>query len=130
MKDKTVLTPSSVFVIAVATLYLFTALMHPQEASLVIYGLLYIVSIPSAYMLLAIYSMVNMDNVSWGTRETTAAPRATKPAAPPPHTGVNQGATQGDINKQLLQLISKVLIQFWINILGFWDSQCKVCDRS
>ncbi|XP_051245642.1 chitin synthase chs-2-like isoform X2 [Dicentrarchus labrax] len=78
VKDKTIMTPSSLFLIALATFYLLTALMHPQEVGLVCFGLLYILCIPSAYMLLAIYSMVNMNNVSWGTRET-AAPGATAP---------------------------------------------------
>ncbi|KAM9339758.1 chitin synthase chs-2-like [Symphorus nematophorus] len=92
IKDQTIMTPSSIFIIALASFYLVTALMHPQEVSLVIYGLIYIISIPSAYLLLAIYSMVNMNNVSWGTRETAPAPGAAgaagaaKPAAAAPQT--------------------------------------------
>ncbi|KAM8841069.1 chitin synthase chs-1-like [Spinachia spinachia] len=77
VKENTILTPSSIFVISMASIYIITAIMHPQEAHLVFHGFLYIVSIPSAYLLLIIYSMVNMDNVSWGTRET-------KPAAQDP----------------------------------------------
>ncbi|XP_039977872.1 chitin synthase chs-1-like [Xiphias gladius] len=86
VKDKTILTPSSLFIIALAGFYLITALMHPQEAGLVVYGLLYILCIPSAYLLLAIYSMVNMNNVSWGTRETAPAAGAARPEAAAPHT--------------------------------------------
>ncbi|XP_035537779.1 chitin synthase chs-2-like [Morone saxatilis] len=80
VKDKTIMTPSSLFLITLAAFYLLTALMHPQEVGLVCFGLLYILCIPSAYMLLAIYSMTNMNNVSWGTRETAPAPAA--PGAP------------------------------------------------
>ncbi|XP_030597626.1 chitin synthase chs-2-like [Archocentrus centrarchus] len=82
IKEQTILTPSSIFVIAMALIYIITAVMHPQEFPLLFYGFLYILCIPSAYLLLTIYSMVNMNNVSWGTRET-------KPAAgtaPPPTT--------------------------------------------
>ncbi|XP_071357197.1 chitin synthase chs-2-like [Trachinotus anak] len=86
VREKTILTPSSIFIIAVAAFYFVTALMHPQEVGLVIYGLLYIICIPSAYLLLAIYSMVNMNNVSWGTRETAPAGGIAKPPAPPPQT--------------------------------------------
>ncbi|KAM3595954.1 uncharacterized protein V6R79_005848 [Siganus canaliculatus] len=79
VKDETILNPSSIFIISLAAFYFVTALMHPQEAGLVVYGLLYIICIPSVYLLLAIYSMVNMNNVSWGTREKASAPGA-KPA--------------------------------------------------
>uniref|UniRef100_A0A667XNI7 chitin synthase n=1 Tax=Myripristis murdjan TaxID=586833 RepID=A0A667XNI7_9TELE len=88
---QTILTPSSIFVIAMAILYLITGLMHPQEFPLVFYGFLYILCIPSAYLLLTIYSMVNMNNVSWGTRETAPAPGAARPAASTPQTRVQQG---------------------------------------
>ncbi|XP_029919870.1 chitin synthase chs-1-like [Myripristis murdjan] len=90
VKEQTILTPSSIFVIAMAILYLITGLMHPQEFPLVFYGFLYILCIPSAYLLLTIYSMVNMNNVSWGTRETAPAPGAARPAASTPQTRVQQ----------------------------------------
>lgn len=37
---------------------------------MIIYGLMYFICIPSGYLLLTIYSLVNMHIVSWGTRET------------------------------------------------------------
>lgn len=37
---------------------------------MIVYGLMYFICIPSGYLLLTIYSLVNMNNVSWGTRET------------------------------------------------------------
>ncbi|XP_040909387.1 chitin synthase chs-1-like [Toxotes jaculatrix] len=86
VKEKTILTPSSIFVIAMAIIYIITAIMHPQEFSIVFYGFLYIICIPSAYLLLTIYSMVNMNNVSWGTRETKSAAGAAPPAAATPQT--------------------------------------------
>uniref|UniRef100_A0A3Q3N780 chitin synthase n=1 Tax=Labrus bergylta TaxID=56723 RepID=A0A3Q3N780_9LABR len=69
VRDKTILTPSSIFVVSMAIIYITTAVLHPQEIQLVFHGFLYIICIPSAYLLLTIYSMVNMNNVSWGTRE-------------------------------------------------------------
>uniref|UniRef100_A0A8D0CRK4 chitin synthase n=1 Tax=Sander lucioperca TaxID=283035 RepID=A0A8D0CRK4_SANLU len=86
VKDKTILTPSSLFLIALASFYVITALMHPQEIGLVCFGLLYILCIPSSYLLLSIYSMVNMNNVSWGTRETPPAAAAATQAASAPQT--------------------------------------------
>ncbi|KAK2894605.1 hypothetical protein Q8A67_011834 [Cirrhinus molitorella] len=70
VRQNTFLTPSGLFLIGMVALYLITAALHPQEFSLVIYGLLYFLCIPSGYLLLVIYSIVNMNNVTWGTRET------------------------------------------------------------
>lgn len=91
IKDRTILTPSTIFIITMAIIYIITAVMHPQELPLVFYGFLYIIFIPSAHLLLTIYSMVNMNNVSWGTREA-------KPAAgiaPPPTTNSQRKAQKG-----------------------------------
>ncbi|XP_039461264.1 chitin synthase chs-2-like [Oreochromis aureus] len=86
LKEKTILTPSSIFIIFMAIIYLITAAMHPQEFNLVFYGFLYIICVPSAYLLLTIYFMVNMNNVSWGTRETKPAAGAAPPPALTPQT--------------------------------------------
>ncbi|XP_034148233.1 chitin synthase chs-2-like isoform X2 [Esox lucius] len=80
VKEQTIWTPSGLFIIAMVLMNLITAGLHPKEFHLVIYGLLYFICIPSGYLLLTIYSMVNMNNVSWGTRETGG------PAAPKPPT--------------------------------------------
>uniref|UniRef100_A0A4W4ELV7 chitin synthase n=1 Tax=Electrophorus electricus TaxID=8005 RepID=A0A4W4ELV7_ELEEL len=68
--EGTFLTPTGVFFVGISAMYVITAILHPNEFHLIIYGLLYIISIPSGYLLLSIYSMVNMNNVSWGTRES------------------------------------------------------------
>ncbi|XP_072321978.1 chitin synthase 1 [Eucyclogobius newberryi] len=66
----TFLTPTGVFLVSMTILYLVTAILHPEEFTLIIYGLMYFICIPSGYLLLTIYSLVNMNNVSWGTRES------------------------------------------------------------
>lgn len=93
IKQQTILTPSSLFVIIMAAIYIITAIMHPQEFGLVFYGVLYIICIPSAYLLLVIYSMANMNNVSWGTRETkpAAGAQAVTPVATTRQTTVEKG---------------------------------------
>ncbi|XP_070778288.1 chitin synthase chs-2-like [Enoplosus armatus] len=93
VKDRTILTPSSIFVISMAIIYVITAIMHPQEIQLVFHGFLYIICIPSAYLLLTIYSMVNMNNVSWGTRETKPAAGAATPASTPQTTAQKAKST-------------------------------------
>uniref|UniRef100_A0A3B3Z843 chitin synthase n=1 Tax=Periophthalmus magnuspinnatus TaxID=409849 RepID=A0A3B3Z843_9GOBI len=67
----TFLTPTGVFLVSMTIMYMVTAILHPEEFGLIIYGLMYFICIPSGYLLLTIYSLVNMNNVSWGTRETS-----------------------------------------------------------
>ena len=45
----------------------------PQEGICVVYGLLYFILVPCMYMLLMIYALINLNNVSWGVRETAAS---------------------------------------------------------
>ncbi|KAJ0056136.1 hypothetical protein NL108_003416, partial [Boleophthalmus pectinirostris] len=68
--QKTFLTPTGVFLVSMTVMYMITAILHPEEFGLIMYGLMYFICIPSGYLLLTIYSLVNMNNVSWGTRET------------------------------------------------------------
>ncbi|XP_052429017.1 chitin synthase chs-2-like [Carassius gibelio] len=73
VKQGTFITPTGLFLVSGAILYMVTAILHPQECTLIIYGLMYFICIPSGYLLLTIYSLVNMHIVSWGTRETNKA---------------------------------------------------------
>ncbi|XP_068103356.1 chitin synthase chs-2-like [Hyperolius riggenbachi] len=70
VKQETFVTPEGIFLIGLSLIYIMTALLHPQEFFLLIYGLVYIICVPSGYLLLTIYSLVNMHVVSWGTRES------------------------------------------------------------
>uniref|UniRef100_W5KPB4 chitin synthase n=1 Tax=Astyanax mexicanus TaxID=7994 RepID=W5KPB4_ASTMX len=60
--ENTFMTPSGLFFIGIMAMYVITALLHPHEWQLIICGFLYVICIPSGYLLLAIYSMVNMNN--------------------------------------------------------------------
>ncbi|XP_071156753.1 chitin synthase chs-2-like [Mytilus edulis] len=61
--------PSVIFLCAMVFIFLFAAVLHPWEFSCIIYGALYFLCVPSGFLLLVIYSLVNMNIVSWGTRE-------------------------------------------------------------
>uniref|UniRef100_A0A7G3ABH8 chitin synthase n=1 Tax=Lutzomyia longipalpis TaxID=7200 RepID=A0A7G3ABH8_LUTLO len=74
--------PSSLFFLAVAGQIIVTGLMHPQEAWALICGIVYYITIPSMYMLLIIYSLFNMNDVSWGTRENPQPAAATSTNTP------------------------------------------------
>lgn len=72
------LAPSSLFFFCVAMEMIITASLHPKEFYCLKYGLVYYITVPSMYMLLIVYSIFNMNNVSWGTREVTVVPQANK----------------------------------------------------
>ena len=48
---------------------LLASLLHPQHMHCVIGGILYLAAIPSLHLYLIIYSICNLNDVSWGTRE-------------------------------------------------------------
>merc|ERR1719186_1692707 len=61
--------PSAIFLIAMTGSFFVAACLHPQEFWYVVPGLIYLLCIPSMYLLLIIYSITNLNVVSWGTRE-------------------------------------------------------------
>ncbi|CAK1603070.1 unnamed protein product [Parnassius mnemosyne] len=63
------LAPSSMFTVITFGIFFITAALHPQEMICLLYLSVYYITIPSMYMLLIIYSLCNLNNVSWGTRE-------------------------------------------------------------
>ncbi|CAB3373394.1 Hypothetical predicted protein [Cloeon dipterum] len=61
--------PSAIFLIAMTGSFLIAAFLHPQEFWCIVPGIIYLLSIPSMYLLLILYSIINLNVVSWGTRE-------------------------------------------------------------
>lgn len=74
--DDGIMSPSSLFFCTVAGQIVITGLLHPQEVKALIFGIVYYITIPSMYMLLVIYSLFNLNDVSWGTRENPQAAAA------------------------------------------------------
>jgi chitin synthase len=46
-----------------------SAFTHPREFTDVLYIIIYYLFIPSTYLLLTIYALCNLNDISWGTRE-------------------------------------------------------------
>jgi chitin synthase len=61
--------PSAIFLIAMIGSFFIAACLHPQEFWCIVPGLIYLLCIPAMYLLLIIYSITNLNVVSWGTRE-------------------------------------------------------------
>merc|ERR1719500_2179221 len=64
--------PSAVFLISMTGSFFIAACLHPQEFWCIVPGIIYLLCIPSMYLLLTIYSITNLNDVSWGTREVAA----------------------------------------------------------
>ncbi|KAL8563825.1 hypothetical protein ACOMHN_061949 [Nucella lapillus] len=61
--------PSVLVIIFLVVIFLVAGLCHPMELYCLPAGALYLLCVPSGYLLLVIYSLCNLHVVSWGTRE-------------------------------------------------------------
>lgn len=61
--------PSAIFLISMTGSMFIAACLHPQEFWCIVPGAIYLLSIPCMYLLLILYSIINLNVVSWGTRE-------------------------------------------------------------
>ncbi|KAI2805290.1 Chitin synthase 2 [Blomia tropicalis] len=75
------LSPNALFFSMMMGSFVVAAIIHPQEFSCLIPLPIYMLLIPSMYMLLTIYSVTNMHVVSWGTREVKSKLSAKELAA-------------------------------------------------
>jgi len=64
------LAPSSLLFFIVACQMTVAGLLHPQEVICLLCGVIYYITVPSMYMLLIIFSVFNVHNVTWGTRDS------------------------------------------------------------
>ncbi|CAH0557892.1 unnamed protein product [Brassicogethes aeneus] len=69
LREDGVGSPSAIFLIAMTGSFFIAACLHPQEFWCIVPGLIYLLSIPSMYLLLILYSIINLNVVTWGTRE-------------------------------------------------------------
>ena len=63
--------PSTVSLELTAGAFILVGLLHPLEIHYLVYGMVYYLTIPSMYMLLPLFCVFNLDDVSWGTREVS-----------------------------------------------------------
>ncbi|XP_055344655.1 chitin synthase chs-2-like [Paramacrobiotus metropolitanus] len=69
IKDDGIASPGTIFMIALVGTFFLAACLHPQEFLCIVHGLEYFLAIPAMYLLLMIYSLTNLNIVTWGTRE-------------------------------------------------------------
>ena len=62
------LSPSFLFFTGLAAIHVVAAIIH-FDISVLICGIVYFLFIPSCFIFLQIYSVANLNDVSWGTRQ-------------------------------------------------------------
>ena len=66
------LTPSTMYLVLFTLLFILTGFLHFKEFCCLIHGVWYFIALPSGYLILLIYSVANLDDRSWGTREASS----------------------------------------------------------
>uniref|UniRef100_A0A914MFR4 chitin synthase n=1 Tax=Meloidogyne incognita TaxID=6306 RepID=A0A914MFR4_MELIC len=69
---ETVFSPTSMFVLGMVIIFSFASCIHPKEFSNIIFGAIFFLMIPSTYVFLSLYSLINLNVINWGTREAVA----------------------------------------------------------
>lgn len=69
LSTSSVLNPGLFFVASVVASFVLAGFLHPYEFFCLLHGALFFICIPTSYVLLMIYSLSNMNIISWGTRE-------------------------------------------------------------
>lgn len=64
-----ILSPTAIFLMLIISQIVITAILHFEEMYCILYSLIYFITIPSMYVLLIIYSICNVNDITWGTRE-------------------------------------------------------------
>ncbi len=67
-------TTAVLFLVIMAIIFFLTAICHPFELNCVQPCLLFFLCIPTSYILIIIYSLTNMNQSNWGTRDNVYMP--------------------------------------------------------
>ncbi|XP_076089023.1 chitin synthase chs-1-like [Mytilus galloprovincialis] len=69
---------TTIFIIFVVGVFVISAILHPKEFLCLFPGIIYFFAIPSISMLMFLYSIGNLHDVSWGTRDTKSESESLK----------------------------------------------------
>ncbi|XP_053391053.1 uncharacterized protein LOC123531044, partial [Mercenaria mercenaria] len=70
IKSKSIkISTTTAYVSTVVVIFVLTAILHLKECIYLLHGIWYLLCLPAGYLLLMIYSICNITDRSWGTRE-------------------------------------------------------------
>ena len=97
--------------------YIAMTILHPRQIPDFFYGLSYPITLPFMFMILPLYCLLNMDDVSWGTREVKNTAEADENTEKIDNEKTNdfQQITEWtfDIYKKNVQMASNEIENFW-----------------
>ncbi|GAB1607942.1 chitin synthase chs-2-like [Argonauta hians] len=64
---------SDIYLFSLIAMFVLTSLCHLKEITSLLNGVWYLLCLPTGYLVLIIYSICNLTDKSWGTREDTSA---------------------------------------------------------
>ncbi|KAL3981376.1 Chitin synthase family protein [Acanthocheilonema viteae] len=70
---ETALSPTPIFVLCMIGIFVLAAVLHPQEFHNIFYGLAFFLMIPCTHIFMALYALINLNVINWGTREAASA---------------------------------------------------------
>ena len=71
--DSETITIDAVYLLGFSLISIIAGLLHIRELTTLLHFVWYILALPSAYLLLMIYSAANLNNRNWGTREKSSS---------------------------------------------------------
>lgn len=74
VSDVLPLSISDLYLFGLMGIFILTSLLHITEVHTLLNGIWYLLCIPSGYLVLMIYSVCNLTDKSWGTREEQSGP--------------------------------------------------------
>lgn len=107
--------PNAVFLMLLVFIFIVAALTHPQEFWCIVPGMLYFLCIPSGYLLLLIYSLCNLNIVSWGTREVEKKKKVKKNAT---KEEIEKARIEAEKEKLAKKAKKGFFSQFTVNIIN------------
>ncbi|VDO29536.1 unnamed protein product [Onchocerca flexuosa] len=69
---ETVLSPTPIFMLCMIGIFILAAMLHPQEFHNIFYGVIFFLMIPCTYIFMALYALINLNVINWGTREAAS----------------------------------------------------------
>ncbi|XP_059154827.1 uncharacterized protein LOC131940217 [Physella acuta] len=73
ISDNVEVSVTTAYLLFLIGIFLLGGLLHPREVYCLLHGVWYLLCLPSAYLILIIYSVCNLTDSSWGTREDKSA---------------------------------------------------------
>ncbi|KAI8487867.1 hypothetical protein Bbelb_343150 [Branchiostoma belcheri] len=69
---------TTLYIAIVAGIHIVAALLHPREFTCIFHGVVYLFTLPCVYILMNVYSVCNLTDQSWGTREAKSQKEQSK----------------------------------------------------